>query len=532
MSAEPLGLRFAPSRLQLDAQDRALGGYRAWIDAPGQPVFNGLVDYEVRVASLDLASAQTFRGQWRVSEGRLEVGPGQAIPTGFYMTRVKPAGRPETEYGDWAIIGVDRRPLWNASLAPSDQSLRLPPPPGSSMIFENLDAAGRRLGYTRVDVETEPGTLGGATLRFTKTARDCYWQPGQDWNLRWALRHRSTPWGSMLVSPGGQVHRSPWPGLGAERLNVRHPGNRLGDAATQGLLGGFGRLPARERLELYEQADDMWLFYALLPPGDRVPAGLDNRPQALVDLAWGRPNRSVDIDLWHAAALAPTRPSAALRMRYAETGAKIGADRVDLAWSVVEDWEWRPDGLIERIAQYAGVPPLAWRKGIDMAAAERLKVELRLVDYDLPDRRPLRLELWDPEQGKGGAELTLGVGAEYQLVATRADGRPYSGFLEVEVHRLFVDGVWRDYPPGSRSLWRDREGKPIYVSDGRVAIGGPAHGNPTDWGVVLSARPYLANPSINALYPTPDTVLIPNASAADMSNTVRLSFGFTGPPPA
>jgi hypothetical protein len=527
--ADLLSIRFEPSRI-VSTQGIAERGYRAYIDLPGQGGYDGLVDYEARVSPLDLSSLRSFRGQWRVHKGILEVGPGLAIPSGIYMTRVKPAGAADSSFGPFEIILVDDRPIFNAGLQPSSQSLRMPPPPGSSMVFENLDAGGRRMGYTRVDVETEPGILGGSTLRFTKSHRDCYWQPGENWNLRWVIRHRSTPWGRMLVSPGGEIYRSPWPGLGSDRLNVSHPGNRLDMPDRQGLLGGFGDHPARRQLDVYQQPADMWLFYALLPPGDRLPLGLSAQPQTVVDLAFGRPNPGIDIDLWHAAALAPSRPDAALRMRYAEAGAKLLSDRVQLGWSVVEDWDWRADGLIERIVQYKNVPTLHWRRGVDGADPSRLSADMRLVEWQIPDARPLRITLWDPVESKGGNVLDLETGGLYHMIVHRADGQPYSGFLEVEVQSLRVDGEWRNMQPGSRGLWRDREGKPIYISDGVVAVGGAAHGNPVNWGVVLRARPYLANASINALYPARDEALIPNASAADFSESLTLTFGLPGFP--
>lgn len=522
-------LRFLPSKVI--ARDKVLTeGYKAFVTVVGADPYTGRLDVEVRVAPLDLSSARTVLSGWDAAGGVVTVPPGvPGVSPGVYMTRVKPAGSDPKSFSNWAIILVDDRPMLPGGLVLGTTQIALPPP-GAYMLFENRNAGGGLVGYTRIDVETSPCPLGGVTMRFSKTEKAAYWAPDEEWTLRWCLRTTETPFGRWTLSPGGVTYRNPFTDMGSGRASVSYAGNGLQGGARQSLLGGFADEAGHAALDAYEQPADMWLFYALLPEGNRVPQGLGATPRPVVDLAFGRPNPGVDIDYWHMAALAPTAPGAALRMRYVETGANILPERVNLGWSVIEDWEWRADGLIERITQWRGVPPLYWRGADPGTTDARLAVRLRLIDAWLPDAQALQLRLAEPLSSKEGQTLDLPAGGSYELLVNRADGKPYSGFIQVELTAMQgADGAWAPGPPQPPTLWRDVGQRPIYVSNGRVGVSFAAHGIQSNFGAMLRARPYLTNASVNALYERRDRDLMPNPAQAPFSNMVALTIGSDNP---
>lgn len=512
-------LRFLPSHLPL-AGGVSQRGYRAYVTQVGTDRFHGRVDYEVRFAPFSLDRVQVFRGQWEVRGGLLEVPAGAAVRPGLYQTRLRPTGS-DQPFGPPALLLADQEPL-RPQLPPGPGRIGIAPP-GAWMVFENRGPDQALLGYTRVDVETDPGLL-GTCWRFTKSARGAYWAPGEDAALRWFVAERPTPFGSVFGATGGLTLRSPWSNLGHTQVNVGYDGGQPRGGPQRGLLGGHGKLEEVARLDLYQQDEDSWSFYSLLPPERRIPAQLGPTPQTLWPLVAGRLSGLPElIDLWHVAALAPSRPDAALTMRYGEAGLRLNPGAAQLLWSVIEDWEWRADGLVSRIAQWQGQAPAGWRSGYPDLTPARLVTELRLVAHGLPDSRPLAVQLWDAKQGKAEASLSLGVGDAYQLIVRDADGRPYHGFLEMQLQALRQGGQWTHVTPPQAGLWRDVSGRPIYVSDGQVTVGPAAHGNPRDWGVQLVARPFLVNSSVNALYPAREETLMPNASQAAWSNVIRLT---------
>lgn len=512
-------LRFLPSHLPL-AGGISQRGYRAYVTQVGNDRYQGRVDYEVRYAPFTLDRVQVFRGQWEVRGGLLEVPAGAAVRPGLYLTRLRPAGT-DQPFGPPALLLADQEPL--RPLLPLGTRRIGMAPPGAWMVFENRGPDQAVLGYTRVDVETDPGLL-GTCWRFTKSARGAYWAPGEDAALRWFMAERPTPFGPLLSATGGLTLRSPWSNLGHTQLNVGYETGQPRGGPQRGLLGGHGKLEEVARLDLYRQDDDAWFFYALLPPDRRIPSPLGPQPQTLVPMVAGRLSGLPElIDLWHMGTLAPSQPDAALTMRYGEAGLTLRASSVSLHWSVIEDWEWRPDGLVSRIAQWRDQVPAGWRAQYPDLTPSRLVTDLRLVAWGLPDSRPLSLQLWDAKQGKAEATLSLGIGDPYQLIVRDADGRPFHGFLEMQVLALRQGSQWANLNPPQAGLWRDVSGRPIYVSEGQVTIGPAAHGNPRDWGVQLVARPYLVNSSVNALFPVRDETLVPNASQAAWSNPVRLT---------
>ncbi len=512
-------LRFLPSHLPL-SEGRSQRAYRAYVTQVGVDRFHGRVDYEVRYTPFELDRVQTFHGQWQVENGLLEVPGGAAVRPGLYETRLRPAatGQP---FGPPALLLAAEAPLRHVPEAGGRQIAMAPP--GSWMVFENRGPDEALLGHTRVDVESDPGLL-GTCWRFTKSTRSAYWAPGEDAALRWFVSERPTPFGSLLSATGGQTLRSPWSNLGHTQLNVGYDLGSPRGAPHRGLLGGHGKADALARLDIYQQDDDAWFFYGLLPVDRRVPVDLERTPRPMVPMVAGRLSGLPGlVDLWHLAYLAPSRPAAALTMRYGEAGLRLGATGVDRLWSVIEDWEWRTDGLVERITQWRDQAPSGWLRGYPDLGPSKMVTDLRLVAWGLPDSRPLSVQLWDARQAKADQVLSLAVGDPYQLLVRDADGRPYHGFLEMRVLALRQGGQWADLNPPQAGIWRDVSGRPIYVSDGQVTVGPAAHGNPRDWGVRLVARPYVVNSSVNALHPARDETLIPNASRAAWSSPIHLT---------
>ncbi len=513
-------------------QDVLRDGYKVFVTTAGIDAYTGPLDVDVRMSFFD--SLQVYRAaqaQWQAKGGVVSVPAGAPGRPGIYKTRVKRTGAPATDWSPYQILMVDDRPLLNPNISYTNSTIRVPPPPGAFMIFENKNAAGATVGYTRLDIETSPGDLGGVTMRFTKTANGAYWSPGDAKTLRWCAREAVTPLGKWWLSPGGINYTSPWNQLGAGRPTVSYPvsGSTEG-SSVPALLGGYADFPPQTAFEIYEQPDDMWVFYAILPRDHRIPANLTSTPQTIIDLAFGRTAQPWDIDLWHMAAFAPTVPGAALGLRYVETGMRYTDTEVKVGWSVVEDWEWRADGLVSKITQWRGVPPLCWRGNYRCVTPDTLAVTLNLVDWFIPDSQPLRLSLWHAASGKLDDTLAIEAGGSYELLATRADGKPYNGFLEVEIlAQMDPHGQWVDSAPSGgappHTLWRDAGSLPIYVSDGRVNVGYAAHQIAGTWGIMMRARPYLTNASLNTLQPKPDAELIPNASTAPFSNQVTLTMG-------
>jgi len=538
-------IRFSPSKIL--SQDRGYKVYVTVVDDTnpgGQPErFSGPLEYDVRVSWLDsLSQCRALPpGTWQAQGGEVAVVAQGPIRPGIFMARVRPTARAGAGFSNWDIILVDDRPTLNPNVAYTPATIGLPPP-GAYMIFENVDRVGQVVGYSRLDIETTPCILGGTTMRFAKTRREAYWDPNNAKSLRWCVRDTHTPVGNWTVASGGLIYQNHWAQLGASRPAVTYDGGALGEPSTQSLLGGFPEhaflassadgtaspLPPHNRLDIYRQPRDMWLFYALLPEGRRVPANLSNTPRTIVDLAFGRPNNDVDLDLWHAAAMAPTTPDAVLRMRYGEFGIRLLPPTTQLKWQAMEEWEWRADGLITRIAQWRNVPPLCWRAGNCPSAQP--DITLRLIDAFVPDGQPLSLRLTDPSKAQTADRVDLAAGGNYHLLVSRSDGKPYSGFLEIEVLALQTSGGdWQALPAPSRQLWREASLHPIYVSHGHVNIGFAAHRQTSGFGVFFRVRPFLTNASLNTLFPLTDRDVIPNASTAPFSNHVALTIGSNTP---
>lgn len=528
-------IRFTPSKPRSkknsQQQDVLRDGYQVQVTAAGIETFSGSLDVEVRMSFFDsLLTYRSAKTMWQAVGGVVKVPAGTGARPGIYLTRVKRAGAPPSDWSPFETLMVDDRPLLNPDIVYTDAAIRVPPPPGAFMIFENKNPAGKTVGYTRLDIETTPSPLGGAMMRFSKTTDAAYWSPGEAKTLRWCAREAITSQGRWWLSPGGMNYVNPWPQRGATRPTVSYPAPGTTEGTqVPALLGGFPDFPPQTTLEIYQQPHDMGVFYALLPRDHRIPANLSATPQTIIDLAFGRTAPPWDVDLWHMAAFAPTVPDAVIGMRYAETGLRYTETSVVQGWSVIEDWEWRADGLVNKITQWKDVPPLCWRGNYRCVTPDKLAVTLNLVDWFIPDSQALRLSLWHPASGKLDDTLAIEAAGTYDLLATRADGRPYNGFLEIEIlAQMSQTGEWTSSVPSGpppRALWRDAGDMPIYVSNGRVQVGYAAHQISSKWGIMMRARPYLTNASTNALHAKPAAELIPNASTAPFSNQVTLTIG-------
>lgn len=494
-------IRFAPSKIQPN------DGYILHINVPD----GTRLDYDLRLAPLNLASVTHSQGPWAdfvVSGGKVEVPAGQQFGTGIYLVRFKVRNAPASEYSNFDALMVDPLPTMNPNVTYSTVPINLPPP-GSYMLFENRNGAGQFAGYSRIDIETDTCELGGYTMRFTKTRQSAYWNAGGVSFLRWCVIHEPTTDGRFLLSPGGTMYGSPQTmSQLAGGIKVSY-GNSWQDGSAQGLLGGFPR--DISYLDYYTKDADLGIHYSLLPPGDLIPAGISATPITICELAFGHPlqHQDIGLDLWHTEVLPANAPGGAMRMRYVETGARIEEAAIQIRWSVTEDWVWRTDGLLSRITQWTNMAPLCWRAPYRCETAGPLLVDTTLIDWWIPDNNPLQIRLRDLQTGQLVEHLHILKGQSYELVATRFDGQPYSGFLELQL------GF------GVKTLWRDAENKPIYVSGGSVIVGPPAYGGLTHHAVNFAARPYLTNSSLNALYPVTDGQLIPNASTAAYSNSVH-----------
>lgn len=513
-SAAPT-ITLSPSKIQTNDT------YRLYIDVPD----GTQLDYQARSCPLDISSWSEDSGPWGdyvINDGYVDVAPppGGWDP-GIILARFKVRGAAASEYSNWDAQMVDTLPTINPNVVYGPDAVTLPPV-GSYMIFENYGPNDEFLGYTRIEVESDPCTLtGGYTMRYSKTGDNAYWNPTGPAFLRGCNRIDSTPAGPMLVLPGSWIHGGDvagecvwdnWAPLTqvATPIDVTYESD-WNHADRQGLLGAYptGCTDGQE----YSRDADMSEHYAILPPYNKIPATLPNPPgTGIVELGFGHPFLyPTALDVWHCEALAPSRPDSDLRMRYVEVGVHMEYGASLIWWTVTEDWDWREDGILTRIRQWQGVDPLCWRDGYRCDTTGYLTCDTQLIDWYIPDNNPLTVGFEDPATGAFTDRMSYTHGDPQKFIVKLADGRAYHGFLELELNT------------GQRLLWVDHEGKPIYVSNGTVTLGPAAYGPPTGYRSWFKARPYLANSTLNALYPVNEAELLPNdASTTPFSNPAIL----------
>lgn len=510
---------FAPSKI-LPSES-----YRLYLDVPD----GSLLDYEARIAEIDLSAWEEKSGEWGsyvVNGGYVDIpAPPGGFDEGIYIVRYKVRGAAASEFSNWDCLMIDAQATMNPAVTYTAQSIALPPL-GAYMILENTDELGNFIGYTRIDIETDPcDIVGSYTMRFTKTGDAAYWGPSNPYFLRWCVREDSTPAGPILLSPGGTtcfgddgIAGNGWLPLldMADRINVTYDYSSFGHTSTQGLLGSYMR--EYEQLRYYPHDSDLYEYYSILPPNRGIP-NLVNPPMPVVELIYGYPwITPYRLNTWHNEVIPTTRPDGALHMRYVEVSARLEPDNPTAYWgSVTEDWEWRADGLLGRIRQWRSPEPLCWRGTYSCISSATFAMDAQLFDYYIPDNQPFTMSFIDVTTGLPTDRLVIPNGDPYTVYVTKPDGTPYSGFLEVQT------------AAGTQTLWRDSEKKAIYFSDGTATISAAAYGGQTQTALRFAARPYLVNSSVNAMYPAYDADLVPNASTAAFSNEVGLFIGVVPP---
>lgn len=519
---------------------------------------NKPLDYELTTAKLDFSDRRDSSGVWQgtATNGKLTVPPPKGgFPIGIYMVRLK---QNKSEWSNYDVLVVDSLPT-APPVQYTAQKINLPPL-GSYMLFKNYNTQGDLIGYTRIDIETDPCSLGGYTMRFTKTRQCAYWNAGFSSQLRWCVKEENTPQGKLLVALGGTgygVEEGGSLNKTAEQIKVTYSRTGLEDVTTQGMLGGF----SKEKLatDCYFKDEDMAAHYSLLPPDRKIPNNLSSTPLTIFELLFGYPlsdncahdecgyplpdNCAHDesgMDIWHLEALKSVVPGSAITMRYIEYAAKgclreLGCEPApdepelpplsDLLWSVTEDWTWRFDGLLSQITQRVNVEQKCWETPYSCTDDRPLTkkehlcctntqplVRAELFDWYIPNNEPLLLRLKSAVDPTNRKNLTIKNGEEYDLFVQRSDGKLYSGFIELQTSS------------GSRLLWRDKDNRPIYISNGVVTVGPAAYGSLPNWSLTFSVRPYLTCSSLNSVYPVDLENLYPNKSLAAFSNTVTLNI--------
>ncbi|NEQ76041.1 MAG: hypothetical protein F6K23_25185 [Okeania sp. SIO2C9] len=484
------------------------------------------VDYELTTAKLDFSDRQDSSGVWQAKNGKITVSPPEGgFRVGICMVRLK---QNKSEWSNYDVLVVDNLPT-APPVQYTAQKISLPPL-GSYMLFKNYNAQGNFIGYTRIDIETDPSSLGGYTMRFTKTRSCAYWNAGFPSQLRWYLKEEDTPQGKLLLALGGTSYGVKEGGSlnkTAQQIKVTYSRTGLEDAATQGMLGGFST--EKFATDYYLKDEDMAAHYSLLPPDRKIPANLSSTPLTIFELLFGHPlpenggyNES-GMDIWHLEALKSVVSGSAITMRYIEYAARKLLSVPN--WSVTEDWTWRADGLLSQITQYVNVERKCWETPYSCTADRPLikkehlscsnsqpLVRAELFDWYIPDREPLLLRLRSAFDPTNRSNLTIKNGEEYDLFVKKSDGRPYSGFLEVKTSS------------GSQLLWRDKDNHPIYVSNGLVTVGPAAYGNLPNFSLTFAVRPYLTCSSLNSAYPVDLENLYSNKSLAAFSNLVTLNI--------
>jgi hypothetical protein len=502
-------VNFTPNRIRPD------DGYTLTVQRGGEP-YSGELDYDLRYCKSDFSEFATSNGVWtfNVFEGTVQTPTGLNLDPGLYLARFKGRGALDAEYSDFEISLVDDREAVN-ELSYGQADIQMPPP-GSYMIFENRDESGSFTGYTRIDIETDAAEGQLYTMRVSKTSPSAIWNPEDAKAFRFGLQHQvpaasPSPW--LVTSELTSYEPTLSFDQAAQSIAVSYDGNDLMQPSTQGLLGGVFRDQIQTTLGLQEESS---FHRVMLPPDARLPLNLSTDYLALVELTVAlehdRPDAPL-VDLWHLDVLQPQTGEAVLRTRSIETNGRIEAGFTSITSSIITELEWRQDGLFESITQWVDVDPLCWRDpATECAQTASNKRIATLIDWYIPDPAPLSVHFVDSQTGEWIDQLHITSGESYQMVVSKADGTPYSGFLQ-----CLVDG--------QSTLRRDNEGKPIYVSHGIVSIGPEAYGCMAAGTFDFQVRPYLTNSSLHSLEPVTDSQLLPNTSTAAYSNRLTLSIG-------
>ncbi len=504
---------FSPNIIQPDE------GYMVNVQRGGQ-LYSGDLDFELRYCKSDFSDFATSNGKWAYTafEGNVQIPNGLGLTPGIYLARFKGHGALAAEYSDFEISLVDEREAIN-ELSYGQSEIQMPPP-GTYMIFENRDASGTFAGYTRIDIETDAANAQGYSMRVSKTAASAIWNPDSPEAFHFGFQYQmpaSSPFHWLLATEYSRYRSSLSLDEAAQSISVSYEGNDLMQPSTQGLLGTvfWDQLQMIQGLQ-----DESGFHHAILPPDGRIPLNLSADPQALIELSVALEHDRTDaplVDLWHMDVLQPQTGDAVLRTRTLDTQGNVNAGSASIQSSIATELEWRQDGLFEKITQWVDVDPLCWRDpATDCPQTASKTVTATLIDWYIPDQAPLSAHFVDPQTGEWLDQLHITSGENYEMVVSKADGSPYSGFLQ-----CLVDG--------QSILRRDNDGKPIYVSHGHVSIGPEAYGSMPTGTFHFQVRPYLTHSSLHSLKPVTDSQLVTNTSTAAYSNTITLSIGSESP---
>ena len=497
--------------------------YTVKVYVNGSP-YNGLLDYDLTNCDLKITSCPTKQGAWgnfTVINGVVTIPSNLNFPEGYYLMRLKPRGLAVTMYSNFDLLVVDDSAVYPGfTLDPNRKTIPMPPR-GSYSILKNTDSSGNFLGYTRISVETTTDTTlcWGDVWRYTKTSNRAYWNPseGDVSVLRWCVNETS----GLVRALSGQIYYFD-PVAELKNVTVLYPYGDLQYKSAQALLGGFTGNKANPPWSSHADSD-MPYHYLLYPFNRILPANLSETvPITMVDTAIGHPmdGKDTSMDIWHVDMLKPPQIlNSLVTFRQVENGF---ADRfASKKWILTEDWTFNSSGLFTQIRQWWDTENRCWDPDYRKCTVGNNKVNATLVESYIPSSDPLTIKFkaYPPLTGDNGTtSLTIRNGASYELIVRQKNGSPYSGFLELEIAN----------PNGSktRTLWRDKNRRPIYVSSGSVVVPPAAYGSLTNYTATYSVRPYLDNLSLNGLLQTPDwgPIQSPNNSSAAFSNLVTIKI--------
>ena len=512
-------------------------GYKLTVNVDGKP-YNGNLDYDLTLCNLDLTGCTNISGQWKnpqnqdyvVVNGIVNIPVNQNFPEKYYLVRFKPRNYGSDFYSNFDILTVDSKNTF-PQVAYSPTSISLPTR-GSYVLYQSKDPYfGTTIGYTRMDVETDDCDLGeglkGTALRITKTRNAIYWVAGQPLQIRFCIREESLANGNILTAIGDYVYSNLEGGKSTPIENSSELSQITGDysisslsidKSLQGLLGGYF-LDQVEK-SIYYKDTDMKMHYALLPLNRKIPQNISTIPITIIEQAYGHPfhagNDDKGIDIWHMEALQATNTSSSqVKIRYIETGYDQRLTRS--RWAVTEDWDWNINGLITRIEQWSHTNiPRCWTPSYRCTSGTKTALSEMIESYT-PDNNALTFSLrrsGTPQMCS--SYIHIPNGESYDFLVTRSNGQPYSGFIELETDT------------GSRSIWFDKERRPMYVSAGRVKITTNSYGNLANFRIKWRVRPYLTNSTTNSLYTIGDSRignLKPNTSISPFSNFILFEMG-------
>ncbi|MEM8863301.1 MAG: hypothetical protein AAGD96_33745, partial [Chloroflexota bacterium] len=539
-----VNFQFYPSKIpqtghDLDGVASTPRGFELRLDES----YSGSVDAQTLYCEIDLSECtrhSTFTSIWQATNGKITVLATSPIAEGFYLTRIRKSG--ENAFGNYDLLVVENGAIISNEASYSSSSSQIAvPTKGSYMIFEEME--NQVEAYTRIEIETDnpaecqaidSNSSGRYSMRFSNTKGSSYFS-GENDSLRWCVKNQPSGGLNTTLRPeGGPGYRffTDLDTVANNNINVKYPIN------SAGLLTALAPNQFNTNRTRYHEDSDMLMHYNLLPKERRVPNNLNAEPTTIVNFAFGHPFHAPEseisdiyqgFDVWRSEALLPTN-GGVIKMRYYEIG--INFETLDfiaagagshtltkaqkdnlITWGVIEDWEWNQDGTINEIKQWDleeifldhnDVNIFCWRTGTDCATAINTKIipnsngwpehkrdylirNVKLKDSHVPNGNGV-VDKLDLKISGTSRHACINNTQSYKVQVTHADNqKPYHGFLEV-----MIDG-----DTSTEALWRDAEGKPIYVHDGQVEVPATAYGSlSVSWN--LQFRPFLSHSAVSS----------------------------------